>query len=187
MTDADQYSGHVMTGPDRIQWLKDWAHRYPSLRTFIETGTADAETVVGVSEMFDRCATVDIDQERYEHHVFPRLRRNRKIDLYVGDSAQMLPTMIASFNQPTMYWLDAHFCGGARGDVDTPVLDELNAIFDVGHVNIVHVDDARLFGVDPAYPTIEEVAELADAAGYDTVVDAGVITLLHRDLPEPRT
>lgn len=182
--EADQYSGHVMTGPDRVVWLRESALRYPHLRAFVETGTADGETCRGVSDLFDRNATIDLDAARsnYIRHWF----KHFPIDIHVGDSAKVLPGIVASFNQPTMYWLDAHFCGGVRGDVDTPVLAELAAIFAGGHANLIHVDDARLFGVDPAYPTVEELEVLAANAGYDLKVAAGVITLYHRDLPEPQ-
>ncbi|MBD2771526.1 hypothetical protein [Iningainema tapete] len=62
--------------------------------------------------------------------------------------------------QPALFWLDGHYSQGitARGDKDTPILEELDCILsypDLGHVLII--DDARCFGTDPAYPNINEL------------------------------
>jgi len=62
-----------------------------------------------------------------------------------------------------LFWLDGHYSGGdtARGDSDTPVNEELRAIFQPGGpAHIVLIDDARCFGTHPAYPTVEHIKQL---------------------------
>jgi hypothetical protein len=59
-----------------------------------------------------------------------------------------------------LFWLDGHYSGGmtARGKKDSPILEEVNAIFrykQLGHVLLV--DDADSFNGQGDYPTIEEL------------------------------
>ncbi|HWV47791.1 MAG TPA: hypothetical protein VN039_17475, partial [Nitrospira sp.] len=83
-----------------------------------------------------------------------------------GNSASMLPLALASIKQSTLFWLDAHYSGGitACGDQHSPILLELEHIFRHpirGHVIVI--DDARLFGADSAYPTLEQLQLFIDA------------------------
>jgi hypothetical protein len=77
-----------------------------------------------------------------------------------GDSGRELGRMMAKIDQPALFWLDGHYSASvtARGEKDTPIFEELEHILrapDLGHVIVI--DDARHFGSDPAYPTIEEL------------------------------
>lgn len=63
-----------------------------------------------------------------------------------------------------LFWLDAHYSRGdtARGEEETPILKELELIGAHpvrGHLLLI--DDARCFGVDEGYPSIERMRETA--------------------------
>jgi len=54
-----------------------------------------------------------------------------------------------------------NFSGGvtAQGEKDTPIYEELAHIFGSReNRHVIIIDDARLFGTDPAYPTIEALS-----------------------------
>jgi hypothetical protein len=68
--------------------------------------------------------------------------------------------VLTEIDEPTLFWLDGHYSAGetARGEQDTPIMQELQHIFDApdyGHVVII--DDARCFGENPAYPSIDDL------------------------------
>jgi hypothetical protein len=85
---------------------------------------------------------------------------------------------------PSILWLDAHYDHDGRedrrGEVDTPIREELSHALHwaaVGH--LVLVDDARLFGSDEAYPTIDEVQRrFAAPSGYGMIVEDDIIRLI---------
>jgi hypothetical protein len=58
--------------------------------------------------------------------------------------------------------LDGHYSAGetAQSHKDNPIFEELQHIFDTpdrGHVIII--DNARCFGMDPDYPSIEQLSD----------------------------
>jgi hypothetical protein len=85
------------------------------------------------------------------------------VTVYHGDSSRLLPKVLSQINTSCMFWLDGHYSGGitAKGQTETPILAELRAIAD-HHVrpHAILIDDARVFGTDDAYPTLEEVIHL---------------------------
>jgi hypothetical protein len=67
---------------------------------------------------------------------------------------------------PCLFWLDGHFSAGvtARGDVDTPIVAELDSVLGrSGWNDVVLIDDARLFGQGD-YPSLSWIQQrVADA------------------------
>ena len=88
--------------------------------------------------------------------------------------------MTKNLNGKTLFWLDAHYSAGvtARGNKDTPIISELDAIFT--NMNngsyILLIDDARSFTGKNDYP------ELAYLKNYvsDKVPDAEIF--VERDI-----
>ncbi|HJM47141.1 MAG TPA: hypothetical protein QGH56_04910 [Candidatus Marinimicrobia bacterium] len=72
-----------------------------------------------------------------------------KLILINDDSVKGLKQLLPLINEPVCFWLDAH--GGAlrysRGEVDCPLLEELNVI-ENHHIknHIIAIDDAHMFG-----------------------------------------
>jgi hypothetical protein len=111
---------------------------------------------------FDRLISIELSKDLAER-ARQRFDRYRNIAIVQGDSGAMLPNVMQELSQPTLFWLDGHYSGGAtaRGEIDTPIVSELKIILSdrvKGHV--ILVDDARLFDGTNDYPTVEEVRQL---------------------------
>jgi hypothetical protein len=77
---------------------------------------------------------------------------------------------MSKIHQPALFWLDGHYSAGntAKGDKETPIYEELQYILnarDRGHVIVI--DDARCFGTDPAYPSMEALNEVIRSKRMD--------------------
>ena len=71
-----------------------------------------------------------------------------------------------------MYWLDGHYSAGITGTGEShcPLLKELESIFTLTTSPfVIAIDDARCFGNDPAYPTIDSLRELVAALSRSSV------------------
>ena len=84
------------------------------------------------------------------------------IELIHGDSGTELGRVMDRLDRPALFWLDGHYSEGVtgKGDKETPIYEELSHIFDSeGRGHVVIIDDARCFGENPAYPSVEELSE----------------------------
>jgi len=140
--------------------LRDYSKRY-GLRILVETGTYLGDMVEAMRADFDRIYSIELSKDLYEKAKV-RFHGVNKIDLIHGDSGSELKRVVNKIRHPALFWLDGHYSDGvtSRGAKDTPVYEEVHHIFDsddIGHVIII--DDARCFGRDPAYPSIEELSK----------------------------
>ena len=138
--------------------LLDYAERF-GLRTLIETGTYYGDMVEAMRGRFDRIVSIELSDGLYEQ-ALRRFRGAKTIELIHGDSGVALQAVLRTLDRPALFWLDGHYSAGetARGERDTPIFEELRHILDapdLGHV--VVIDDARYFGTDPSYPTLDEL------------------------------
>jgi hypothetical protein len=102
-----------------------------------------------------------------------RFKRCSHVKVLHGNSGQLLKEVVPTLAGPTLFWLDAHYMGGisARGDIDTPILEELSCIFASKSTNhIILIDDARCFGADPSYPSLDALKEFIHGARGDVAV-----------------
>jgi hypothetical protein len=141
-----------------IEIIRSYA-KHSKYRVFVETGTAVGYTTGALLDDFERIYTIELGEAahaeaRRKFAPFPKVTALR------GDSAKVLPYVLGLLATPAVFWLDAHYSGDgtARGSVDTPIAEELRLVFESGLPHVVLVDDMRLFGVDPAYPSMEWVA-----------------------------
>jgi hypothetical protein len=144
--------------------LRDYARRY-RLAVLVETGTYYGEMVQAMTYAFRRIHSIELSGDLFER-ARNRFRGQVHVELIHGDSAHVLPSVLNRLTGPALFWLDGHYSGGetARGAVDTPILSELGHILtakEAGHVIVI--DDARCFGMDPAYPTLEALQEFVVA------------------------
>jgi hypothetical protein len=140
--------------------IRQLAEQYGT-RIFVETGTFRGDMVEAMKQRFDRLYSIELNEE-FCHAAKSRFATTPHVEILFGDSGEKLKEIMPRLTGPSLFWLDGHFSGGdtAKGLEETPVMAELNHILDapdLGHVIIV--DDARLFGVDPAYPTISAMTE----------------------------
>ncbi len=149
--------------PPRVkhELLLDFATRSPA-RVFIETGTYLGDTVHALRRRFREIHSIELDVTLYEA-ASRRFAGARSVTIHYGDSATVLPDLLSRLTEPALFWLDGHFSGGvtARGPRDTPVREELSSILrHPVEEHVVLIDDARVFGTDDQYPTIDEVREM---------------------------
>ena len=151
------------------------------LHVLVETGTFAGEMVEAMRRHFDHIYSIELSRE-YHDAAKKRFSAFPHIELLMGDSGVVLRSVVKNLNEPALFWLDGHYSGGitARGINDTPIIEELNCLYPGRFGNVVIIDDARLFGTDPAYPSIDEIREFVlskeRGLGIDIVDDAIHIT-----------
>lgn len=121
--------------------------REHGIETFVETGTYQGGTALWASRHFRRVVTIEFSETMHAE-----LRRKYgngypNIDFRFGDSRTVLRSVVQTLEKPTLFWLDAHWCGGdSYGAADQcPLLDELRIINDSPVDHFLFIDDARLF------------------------------------------
>jgi hypothetical protein len=157
-----EYQQKPVTPPPHVvkaRTVVEYGRRF-ALDTLVETGTFEGEMARKCSGHFQRVITIEL-HAGLAAEATRRLARLRNVHVLAGDSARVLPGVLASLGGPALFWLDGHFSGGgtARGERDTPLLAELEAIGRhrvAGHV--VLIDDARLLGAGD-YPSLDEIRE----------------------------
>ena len=130
-------------------------------KVLVETGTFLGDMLEAMKDRFDRLYSIELSPELHER-AKRRFRNDQNIELIQGDSAVALGALVGTIDQPALFWLDGHYSDGitARGEKDTPILEELEHIFkarDQKHVIII--DDARCFVGKDGYPTLEALKE----------------------------
>jgi hypothetical protein len=156
------------------------------IRTLVETGTLFGDTIYALRNDFDRLVSIELDDSLYAAAI-RRFRRFPNIQILHGDSGDRIQEVLSDLHEPAVFWLDGHFSGGitATADEETPINRELDAILRHPIPNhIVLIDDARCFGRDPDYPTIEQLREFLQRKSPRSkmTVEDDII----RILPEPR-
>jgi len=140
--------------------IKSFAKKYGS-KYLIETGTFYGDMVQAMRGSFERVFSIELSPELHKQAT-RRFAKDDNIEIIQGDSGVELGKLMPRLDQPTLFWLDGHYSAGvtAQGDKDTPIYEELTHIFNsqqLGHV--ILIDDARCFGTDPAYPTLDELSQ----------------------------
>lgn len=149
------------------------------LRTFVETGTYAGEMVHAVSPYVERVISIEVAPALHAQAV-RRFAGQDGVRLLLGDSATLLPAVIASLDEPALFWLDGHYMGGesGRGADDTPIVAEMTALL-AHHVtgHVVLIDDARLFDGTGGYPRVDAFAGWIEErrAGTRVSVDGDII------------
>jgi len=162
----------------KIRTLKDYGRRYQT-EAFVETGTLYGDTTNAVYPFFKRVVTIELDVDLHRLAT-ERFRSNPRIECVHGDSAEMLPKVLGSITEPTLFWLDGHYSAGvtARGSKDTPIYEELRAILlHEVKAHVILVDDASLFVGENDYPTMDELQSLIEqlGSGYGMGVEHDII------------
>ncbi len=142
------------------QTLLDYGKTF-GLRVLVETGTYYGDMVEAMKGSFDHIYSVEISQELFTK-AKKRFKNARNIELIHGDSGEEIRNIMKRIDQPALFWLDGHYSEGVTGKAahDTPIYEELDHILSAkvtGHVIII--DDARCFGADPSYPTLEKLRQ----------------------------
>ncbi|MDP4222882.1 MAG: hypothetical protein Q8868_06160 [Bacteroidota bacterium] len=128
-------------------------------RILVETGTYLGDTVYSQRNNFEMIYSVELSS-RFYREARRRFKDYSSINILLGNSGDILPTLVLKIGKRALFWLDGHFSGGltARGDKESPVFKELDAVFKNNLLrHVVLIDDARLFIGQRDYPTMEEL------------------------------
>jgi hypothetical protein len=143
----------------------------------VETGTYRGDSALSLAETLGRCITIEI-YEPLAEKARARFAADDRIRVEQGSSRDVLPQILATLDEPALFWLDGHWSGVGTGGANDicPVDGELEALRAWKHIgnSIVAIDDARLFGFsssdDPdkkSYPSILSIATTLDACGLE--------------------
>lgn len=125
-----------------------------SLRYFVETGTAGGNNIVNASELFDKVWSIETDEELHKT-AKERTKHLTNTNLLLGSSLSQLPVIMERLDQPTLFYLDAHWCGGEPTEKpQCPLIDELQTLWRrfSDFSDVVVIDDANMFLKPPLPP-----------------------------------
>lgn len=169
----------------KIETIRSYAREY-GIRTFVETGTGHGYSLSRLIDDFDELYSVELDPESWAETIRPMFENEPKVSTSVGDSGVWLQDLLEFWvDDAALFWLDAHYCGGARAEIDTPIRAELHAIFKGASMgSVILIDDARLFGGMSDHtedfkdwPEMEWIADTAWDAGYGAYIKDDIIRL----------
>lgn len=144
------------------QWCVLEYGRKFNLLVLVETGTYQGEMVRTVRSDFREIYTIELSDTLYAKasQLFASFPH---IHVMQGDSAKALGNVLTQVQEPCLFWLDAHYSGEgtALGDQETPLLAELDCIFDhMVRNHVILIDDARCFDGRGTYPALAEIEAL---------------------------
>lgn len=148
--------------------IEEYQKRY-GCSVLVETGTYLGDMVEAQENNFKRIISMELDQHLYER-ARRKFRKKSHITIYQGDSSKVLPQILPTITENAIFWLDGHYSAGftAKGDKETPIYEELEAIFQDGtHDHILLIDDARLFTGKKDYPTVKELSDFIRGKNKD--------------------
>lgn len=152
--------------------VKEYARRF-SIHVLVETGTYCGDMVKATRNKFEKIFSVELDKTYYEQ-AKRKFAKFAHILIIQGDSGEILPRILGEISQPCLFWLDAHYSGGntAKGDIETPIMRELQLIFDHAHgEQVILIDDAREFVGKNDYPTLEKLRTFVLKRHHDWVFE----------------
>lgn len=159
------------------------------IELFVETGTFLGDTVDYFKNKFEKVYSIELSEE-LANKAIKRFKEVKKVQIIQGDSGTVLHDLVNQFKRPAIFWLDGHYSSEfflgdeyiktARADKDTPVENELKAIFRSSIPHIILIDDARLFKGENDYPTIDELRKLVKESkpGYKLTVGDDIIRIV---------
>lgn len=128
----------------------------------VETGTFYGDMIAAVRPAFTQIYSIEL-HPRLARLAQRRFAHDDGIVIMQGDSAVLIEPLLRRVREPAVLWLDGHYSGAltARGDIETPIVQELTAVLRSGSPDdVILVDDARLFGKNRNYPSIGEIQGL---------------------------
>lgn len=119
-----------------------WFKRF-SPKVFVETGTFRGDGIQkALDDGFEFVYSIELDPLLFRQ-AQERFKGNHKVCVIRGDSAKVLPQIIAE--EPAVFYLDAHWSGFGT-ETPLPLLEELKAISKRPYKDVVVIDDMRLMG-----------------------------------------
>jgi hypothetical protein len=175
------------SGSEKHEVVAEFGRRFRT-PVLVETGTFRGDMVAAQKDKFERIFTIELNERLYRA-AKARFAGDGHVQVLHGDSGTVLASCIENVEAPILYWLDGHYSGAgtSREAGETPIEMELRAI---GRRNqpgdVVLIDDARLFGVRPGYPSIEELQQFVDQhlPGSKLTIESDIICILPAQEPD---
>ena len=150
-------------------------------KNFIETGTYRGVMASRASRCFKKVYTIELDPQ-LARSAKQRLSRRRNIEVIEGDAVRELEGLLSAPQMSdALLFLDAHYSGGptAKGEIPEPAIEELKSVArHSDKIRAIAIDDFRSFGVEPGFPSKDElldaIRQLLGPKGFEARV--------HRDL-----
>ncbi|MBC8076119.1 MAG: hypothetical protein H7Y32_08610 [Chloroflexales bacterium] len=152
--------------------VQAYGRRY-GLHTLVETGTFRGDMIVACGRTFGQIYSIELDPQLHSA-ARVRFRGYSTVALLQGDSADVLPGVLAQLAAPALFWLDAHYSGGvtARSASDTSIVRELDLILaQRAHAHVVLIDDAHEFVGANDYPRLDDLRAHLRSARPDLMLD----------------
>lgn len=145
---------------------------------FVETGTCHGDTAELAAIMFDKVFTCEIDPSLVAE-ASGRLAPYGHVQVHQLHSPDFLHKIKSQLDQPTMYWLDGHWSGGAvKPSRECPLMEELAAIGGLHGHSVILIDDAEYFLNPPPpphdptqWPTLDQISRVIADWGEQIATD----------------
>lgn len=153
------------------QVLKDYAARH-NLKILVESGTYHGDMIAALKDGFDKLYSIELSAALYNKAKW-RFRNDLNVHLINGDSGEELEKLVPQLEGPALFWLDGHYSAGptAHGTLSTPIYNELKHILSASEKrHVMVIDDARHFGTEKDYPSIEDIIAFVKGIRPDLAV-----------------
>jgi len=143
--------------------------------TLIETGIYKGDNIEREKGNFKKIISIELGKNLYDNAV-KRFANDKNVELYHGDSGNILPGIVEGLKKPVIFFLDGHFSGGVTvmAEIETPIRAELDTIMKSPYRHVILIDDARCFDGTHDYPTVEQVKEIVKTK-YKVTVEHDII------------
>ncbi len=151
-------------------------HGANQINVAVETGVWHASTTRKLTQFFQVVHGIELSE-----HFFGVARKNcagfTGITLHLGDSAVVLPSLVAQIPEPALFYLDAHWWGSdnVADSAPFPLWDELACLKDRPYPDLIVVDDAHTFGKPVGHVrewTNVSIDTIVEALGAGTIIEA---------------
>jgi FkbM family methyltransferase len=179
---------HIPSYEEKREVINGFRNKF-SIGCLVETGTFLGDTVEYFKNRFEIVYSIELSME-LAARAMERFKPEQNVHIIQGDSGVVLHDLVSKIEEPAIFWLDGHYSSEfflndeyirtARSDRDTPIENELKAIFKSNLSHVILIDDARLFNGINDYPTIEKLKSivLATGKGYKLSVDTDIIRIV---------
>lgn len=116
----------------------------PNYKTAVETGLWKGEQLEVIAKCFEKIYGIELDA----HYAEISRKRVPSAIIYCGDTTQLLPIVSEQMKDPSVFFLDAHYCklDPPIAKSKFPLWEELRIISERNLADIVVVDDVHTFG-----------------------------------------
>ena len=147
------------------------------INLLIETGTYFGDMIAAQLGSFEGIISIELSPDYY-NKASERFKNDTKVILLQGESPAVLAKLLPDIKVPILFWLDAHWCGGATfGDPNKyPIIEELEAIFaqpDYANKYFILIDDLDWMG-----KYLDGIKALAEKNNYVMTNENTIIKLM---------